>query len=253
VHQTKIRREVLERVLARRGRIHWFDVLDPGKTALVVVDMQNTFCEPGAPAEVPSSRGVVANINALTAELRARNVPVIWVLHANTRHGERSDWEMFFNYVVADDVRQQTIESLAPGRQRVWSGLTTSPQDMTIIKNRYSALIPGSSSLERVLRNLGIDTILIAGTKTNVCCEATARDAMMLDFKIVMVSDCCAALSDDEHQASLETIIQQFGDVLTRDEVIARLDGRSNVSSVQSAAGKSRRAEKPRVKVRHGR
>jgi nicotinamidase-related amidase len=124
---------------------------------------------------------------------------------------------------------------------------------MTIIKNRYSALIPGSSSLERVLRNLGIDTILIAGTKTNVCCEATARDAMMLDFKIVMVSDCCAALSDDEHQASLETIIQQFGDVLTRDEVIARLDGRSNVSSVQSAAGPSRRAEKPRVKVRHGR
>jgi len=160
---------------------------------------------------------------------------------------------MFFNYVVADDVRQQTIESLAPGRQRVWSDLTTSPQDMTIIKNRYSALIPGSSSLERVLRNLGIDTILIAGTKTNVCCEATARDAMMLDFKIVMVSDCCAALSDDEHQASLETIIQQFGDVLTRDEVIARLDGRSNVSSVQSAAGPSRRAEKPRVKVRHGR
>jgi ureidoacrylate peracid hydrolase len=253
VHQTKIRREILDRVLARRGRIHWFDVLDSTKTALVVVDMQNTFCEPGAPAEVPSSRTIVADINALTAELRTRNVPVIWVLHANTRHGERSDWEMFFNYVVADEVRQQTIESLAPGRQRVWSELTTSPRDMTIIKNRYSALIAGSSTLERVLRNLGIDTILVAGTKTNVCCEATARDAMMLDFKVVMVSDCCAALSDEEHQASLETIIQQFGDVLTRDEVLARLDGRSNVSSMRTPVRPSGATEKPRVRARRSR
>jgi ureidoacrylate peracid hydrolase len=86
-----------------------------------------------------------------------------------------------------------------------------------------------------VLRGLGIDTVLIAGTKTNVCCEATARDAMMLDFKVVMVSDCCAALSDDEHRASLETIIQQFGDVLTGEEVLARLDGRSNVPAPEIA------------------
>jgi len=229
VHQTEIRREILDRVLARRGRIHWFDVLDPQKTALVVVDMQNTFCEPGGPAEVPASRSIVDNINELTGGLRARGVPVIWILHANTHLGERSDWEMFFNYVVADEVRKRTIESLSPGRQQVWAELTTSPRDLTIFKNRYSALIAGSSSLERVLRNLGIDTILIAGTKTNVCCEATARDAMMLDFKVVMVSDCCAALSADEHRASLETIIQQFGDVLTGEDVLARLDNRSNL------------------------
>jgi ureidoacrylate peracid hydrolase len=248
VHQTKIRPEILDRVLARRGRIHWFDVLDPTKTALVIVDMQHTFCEPGAPAEVPCSRAIVGNINALTTHLRARGVLVIWVLHANTQNGGRSDWDLFFNYVVADDVRQQTIESLAPGRQQVWKELTTSPQDLTIIKNRYSAFIAGSSTLERVLRDLGIDTILVAGTKTNVCCEATARDAMMLDFKVVLVSDCCAALSDREHQASLETIIQQFGDVLTRDEVITCLDGRSNVSATETVS-----TEQKRVAARRGR
>jgi ureidoacrylate peracid hydrolase len=253
LHQTKIRREILDRVLARRGRIHWFDVLDPKKTALVVVDMQNTFCEPGGPAEVPVSRSIVGNINTLTAGLRERGVPVIWVLHANTRHGGRSDWEMFFNYVVADEVRQRTIESLAPGRQRVWSGLVTSPRDLTIIKNRYSALISGSSNLERVLRGLGVDTVLVAGTKTNVCCEATARDAMMLDFKVVMVSDCCAALSDDEHRATLETMIQQFGDVLTGEEVFARLDGRSNVASIPPPAGRTDPAERPRPKARRHR
>jgi ureidoacrylate peracid hydrolase len=97
-----------------------------------------------------------------------------------------------------------------------------------VIKNRYSALIAGSSGLERLLRSLDVDTVLVAGTKTNICCEATARDAIMLDFKVVMVSDCCAALSDDEHRAALENMIQQFGDVMTGDEVLERLRGRSN-------------------------
>jgi ureidoacrylate peracid hydrolase len=144
-------------------------------------------------------------------------------LHANTRRGEKSDWEMFFNHIVADDVRLRTIDSLLPGRQSVWSGLEQGNDDLTVFKNRYSALIHGSSQLEPLMRNLGIDTLLIAGTKTNVCCEATARDAMMLDFRTVIVSDCCAALSDEEHRATLETFIQQFGDVMTADEVLERM------------------------------
>jgi ureidoacrylate peracid hydrolase len=223
MHPVAIRQEIIDRVVARRGRYHLFNHLDPRRTALVVIDMQDTFCRPGAPAEVPTARGIVGNINRLSAALRALDVPVIWVLHANTHRDGRSDWEVFFNYIVADEVRERTIESLSPGRQTVWRDLAVEASDITIVKNRYSALIPGSSTLERVLRNLGLDTVVIAGTKTNVCCEATARDAMMLDFKVVMASDCCAALSDDEHRASLETMIQQFGDVMTADEVIAAL------------------------------
>jgi len=222
-HSITIRKEIADRVLQRRGRYHLFDRLDPARTALVAIDMQNTFCAPGAPAEVPAAREIVAPINALTASLRALGVPVIWVLHANERVGGKSDWELFFDTIVADDVREKTMESLIPAKQSVWDGLLTSPADRTVLKNRYSALIPGSSPLERVLRGLGTDTILIAGTKTNVCCESTARDAMMLDFKVVLVEDCCAALSDEEHRSALENIIQQFGDVMTAEEVLARL------------------------------
>ncbi|MBN9530632.1 MAG: cysteine hydrolase [Alphaproteobacteria bacterium] len=224
MHNVSIRPEIVARVMARRGRVHWFDTLDPASTALVVIDMQSTFCAPGGPAEVPTSRGIVDNINRLSAAARQRGMPVIWVLHANTHWQGRSDWELFFNNVVADEVKARTIESLAANRQDVWSGLVTESHDLVVMKNRYSALIQGASTLERQLRNIGIDTVLIAGTKTNVCCEATARDAMMLDFRTVMVSDCCAALSDDEHRATLETFIQQFGDVMTADEVIACLD-----------------------------
>jgi ureidoacrylate peracid hydrolase len=228
MHKVTVRQEIIERVLARRGRYHWFEELDPTRTALAIIDMQELFCSPGGAAEVPGSRDIVEPINQLTKELRALGVPVIWVLHANSQTGGRSDWELFFNNIVADDVRERTLQSLAPGRQQVWSGLRVDSADVKVIKNRYSALVPGSSSLERLLRSLDIDTLLIAGTKTNICCESTARDAMMLDFKVVMVSDCCAALSDDEHRAALENMIQQFGDVMKGDEVLERLRRRSN-------------------------
>ena len=223
MHNVAIRQEIVDRVMKRRGRLHWFDTLDPTTTALVVIDMQDTFCAEGAPAEVPVSRGIVEPINKLARQLRPMGVPVIWILHANVQHGGRSDAELYFNHVVSDEVRARTIESLAPGRQRVYGGLEQGNDDLTVMKNRYSALISGASQLERILRNLGIDTVLIAGTKTNVCCEPTARDAMMLDFKVVMLSDCCAALSDEEHLATLENIIQQFGDVMTSDEAIELL------------------------------
>ena len=218
-----IRSHIVDRVIARRGKLHWFDTLDPMKTALLVIDMQSTFCEPGSPAEVANSRNIVEPINRLTQKLRKQSSPIFWVLHANTHLGEKSDWEIFFNHVVANDVRTKTIDSLMPGKQTVWRDLETSPQDICITKNRYSALIAGSSTLENQLRNFGVDTLLIAGTKTNICCESTARDAMMLDFRVVMLSDCCAALSEEEHQSSLETFIQQFGDVMTASEALDKL------------------------------
>ena len=230
MHKVEIRKEIVERVLARRRRYHLFDRLDPRKTALVIVDMQSAFVEPGSPAEVPASRGIVGAINRMADELRRLGGAVIWVTHANIHTGAGSDWAMFFDHFVAADVRQRTIESLAPTApgQKVWREMRVDPGDIHVVKNRYSALIPGSSNLERVLRGLGIENILVAGTKTNVCCEATGRDAMMMDFRVVMVSDCLAALSDDEHRASLETFIQQFGDVMTSPEALAVLNARSN-------------------------
>jgi len=225
MHDIEIRQQVIDRVMARRGKLHLFDRLDPACTALVVIDMQNTFLRPGAPVEVPQGREIVPNINRLSAALRKLGVQVIWVTHANSSPGGMSDWSGFFDNFVADDVRTKTIAGLEPGAegQKIWPDLDVAATDAQIFKNRYSALISGASSLERQLRSQGIDTILIAGTKTNVCCESTARDAMMIDFKTVMLSDCCAALSDEEHRATLETFIQQFGDVMTVDEALAAL------------------------------
>jgi ureidoacrylate peracid hydrolase len=220
--RSDIRPEIVERVVARRGRLHLYEQLDPRRTALLVIDMQNAFVAPGAPIEVPAARGIVPAINRLGAELRRRGVPVIWVMHENEKGGR--DWAGFFDAFVAPGKREQAAAALERGTrlQALWPELDARPGDLRVAKNRYSALIKGD--LQDVLRSRGIDTLLIAGTKTNVCCESTARDAMMLDFRVVLLSDCTAALSDEEHRATLENVIQQFGDVRTAGEVLPLLE-----------------------------
>jgi ureidoacrylate peracid hydrolase len=170
---------------------------------------------------VPAAREIVTPINRLAAELRRRGVTIVWVAHENRKDG--ADWTGFFDAFVAPGRRAEAAAALAAGSelQKLWAGLEVAAADLRVAKNRYSALITGT--LEKTLKEKGIDTLLLAGTKTNVCVECTARDAMMLDFKVVVLSDCTAALSDDEQRATLENVIQQFGDVLTADEALALL------------------------------
>ena len=148
---------------------------------------------------------------------------VVWVTSATSFSNGRSDWETFLQNFVTEDVRRDRQEYLSPGGhgEQIWRDLIPQEGDLHIRKNRYSALTPGASMLQSALSSH-------AGTKTNICCESTGRDAMQLDHQVVMVEDCCAALSDDEHRAALENMIQQFGDVMTADEVIAVLKNRPN-------------------------
>jgi ureidoacrylate peracid hydrolase len=95
--------------------------------------------------------------------------------------------------------------------------------DMRVKKIKYSAFVPGSSDLDAQLKARAIDTVLITGTATNVCCESTARDAMMLDYKVIMLSDGTATLTDEEHAGALNTFMMFFGDVMSTDEAIGRL------------------------------
>ena len=96
-------------------------------------------------------------------------------------------------------------------------------EDEIIKKYRYSAFMPGTSDLPDRLRARGFDTVLITGTVTNVCCESSARDANMTNFRTVMVSDGNAANSQEEHDASLTAFYNVFGDVMDTDMIIASL------------------------------
>ena len=224
MHEIYISEEIIERVKKRRGRFHLYDSFDPAKCALIVIDMQNAFCKPGAPAEVPASRGTITNINRLARDLRQRGGDVVWIVSEFDHRNGKSEWENFFNLMVSGEVRERTMQYMAPGEEggRLWHELEVDENDIHLVKNRYGCLSPGASKLERVLRSRAIETLLIAGTKTNICCETAARSAFDMDFNVVLIEDCCSTLSDREHQATLESIIQQFGDVMTGQEFIER-------------------------------
>lgn len=224
MHTLSIPAELTERVIKRAGRAHPFDVMDPAKTALIVIDMQNYFMKPGFLGEVPMARQIVPHVNRLAAALRDRGAHVIWV--KNATNDTRENWSVMHDCLMTPqnrDLRYATMD-LAHEGHALWPELDVRPEDAHIVKKRFSAFIEGSSDIVSHLRQRGIDTLLIGGTATNICCESSARDAMMLNFKVTMVADALATYSDAEHNASLMTFYSIFGDVQTVDEAIASLD-----------------------------
>ncbi len=223
MHQLSIPSDLVEQVIRRGGRPHPFDVIDPTKTAFVVVDMQNYFVHPDYPAALPMAREIVPHINRLAAGLRERGGHVVWIKNASD--GTRESWSVYHDWLMTPERRDRRYETMDTAHEghALWAPLDVKPQDAQIIKTRFSAFIEGSSTLDRYLRERGIDTLLIGGTATNVCCESTARDAMMLNYKVVMVHDALATHTDEEHNATLRTFYAMFGDVQTVDEAIASL------------------------------
>ena len=222
MHPFAIPPEIAARVAARCGTPHPFARLDPQRTALVVIDMQNGFMRQDiAHAWCPMAEHVVPAINRLAGALREAGGGVFWIQNLFDASCE-TEWSIMQD-MATPAARARRAAAMSEGTlgHELWPGLDIRDGDQVVKKKRYSAFIQGSSDLPRILRAGGFDTVLITGTVTSVCCESSARDAMMLNFRTVMVSDGCAAMSDAEHAASLIAFHLQFGDVLSVDECIA--------------------------------
>jgi len=225
MHTLSIPQSVVDRVVARRGREHVHDVLDPARTALVVVDMQNAFMLPGvAHALCPMAEKIVPNINRLAQAVRMTGGTVIWI-KTTFKDDALKNWSTYFEMVKPEQGARR-VAALTAGSKghELWSALDVRADDLIVEKNRFSAFIQGSSNLAEVLRARGLDTVLITGTVTNVCCESTARDAMMLNFKTIMVTDGNAAVTDEDHNASLCAFYLTFGDVMPTDMLVTCLE-----------------------------
>ena len=227
MHTIDIPQGIIDRGVARRGTRHVYDALDPARTALLVIDMQNCFLAPGfSVLEVPDSRDIVGNVNTLAAAVRNGGGLVVW-----TRHTFRPDWAVWHDHFASGDWRNRAIAETAEGSfgYRIGERMDVNEADLVVRKTRYSALIPGSTEpdVTAELRQRHLDTVIVAGTLTNVCCESTARDAMMLDFKTLFIADANATRSDAEHNATLVSMIQVFADVRLTDEIVALLSPQS--------------------------
>ena len=224
MHPFTLPADIQARVVRRCGTPHPFAKLVPQRTALVVIDLQNGFMrEDVAHAWCPMAEHIVPQVNRLAAALRRAGGGIFWVQNTFDASCE-TEWSVMQDMVTPES-RARRAAAMSPGSlgHALWPGLEIRAEDEIVPKRRYSAFIQGASDLPARLRGRGFDTVLIAGTVTSVCCESSARDAMMLNFRTVMVSDGCAAMTDAEHAASLIAFYLQFGDVLSVDECIAGL------------------------------
>lgn len=207
----------------RQGRLHAYEKFDPTATALVVVDMQNYFMADGEPACCPPARDIVPNVNHLAATMRATGGTVVWIQTEATAETP-DDWWNFYEMYTDDRVARRQANLAKDGSGfPLWPELDVQPNDEIVIKTRYSAFIQDASNLEDVLRRHAIDTIVVTGVATNVCCESTARDGMMRGFRTLMVSDGNASFTEESHANALQGFIGTFGDVQTTAEIIDRL------------------------------
>src|SRR5260221_2017650 len=234
MHKIEIPAYALERIQQRRGRFHQFDSLDPKRTAHVVVDLQNGFMAQGQVGEVPIAREIVPNVNRVSRAVRAAGGLVVYIQNT-IDDATRSGWSNWATYFSTPARAERMNEAFKPGSygHAIWDGLEVLPQDLKVLKRRFGAFVPGSSDLHEILQARGIDTVIITGTVTNVCCESTARDAMMMNYKVAFVSDGNAALTDAEHNATLGSMAISFADVMTTNEVVAKLGAAARAQAAE--------------------
>jgi ureidoacrylate peracid hydrolase len=214
---------VKQRILRRRPTLFAHSHIPAKKSALIVIDMQNYFCAPGQPNETPAAREIVGNINRMASRMREAGGSVVWIQTSSARALER--WANHHRHLLSEERGARRLAGLAEGSEgfALYPGLDARRDDLYVKKATYSALIRDSSTLEDEVRRRGVESLLIAGTTTNVCCESTARDAMLLDYRVVVLSDATAATTLEEHVGSLNNIALFFGDVMTVDEAAERL------------------------------
>src|SRR5262245_45131602 len=224
MHKIELSPDMVARVMKRRGgKLHAFDRLDPARTALIVIDMQNAWVKPGMPAYTPYCEAIVPNINRLAGAMRAAGGSVWWVRAIYGDDAPRT-WSAYMEF-VSPEFSAAMLGALSEGAEgaALWHALDVRPGDRHVIKRRFSALIQGSSDLDARRRAAGIDTLVITGTATNICCESTARDAFMLNYRTIVVSDANATVSDEAHNASLNALFTRFADVFSTEELLGLL------------------------------
>jgi nicotinamidase-related amidase len=227
-HAWRIEQREYDRQEARRGRRHAFVRLEPARTALVVVDMVPFFV-----AESEYAYGIVPNIARLAGALRDAGGAVVWVLPAPTE--PTAVTAEFFGAEHAKVFAN--TGGAGPLRSRLWHEFEVDDADLLVEKTATSAFFPGASPLPDLLQERGIDTVVITGTVTNVCCESSARDASTLGYRVVLVADANSARRDEDHNATLYTVYRTFGDVRTTDEVVGLIAQGTRRDAGQSIPG----------------
>lgn len=203
-------------------------ILERKDTALMVVDMQNAYLDDRGSMirrnfDTSRLRAAIEPCGRLISFARASQVPII-----QTRNVYRADYRdagVRVREIVPNTI---TTGSLAAGTWdvEIIEALAPSEDDIVIDKNRPSAFI--GTTLDVLLRGMGIRSLVICGITTNICVESTARDASQFDYRTFVVSDATAEMEQSRHDHALNTLGFLFARILTVDEVADAWNARAN-------------------------
>jgi nicotinamidase-related amidase len=216
------------------------DNIDPSTTVMIVVDMQNDFVAQDAKLRSAQAAAMVPRLASTLRFCREKGIRVIYTAHVHRKDG--SDMGMY------DDLYPPIADRscLVDGTKgiEIFSDLAPAPNEHIIKKHRYSAFF--ATDLDLILREWGIDTVIVSGTTTENCCHATARDAMFHNYRVVFLSDATGtfdypdvgqgALSAEEvHKATLTILAFSTADVMTVEELKSRVTGGETAATVKAA------------------
>jgi ureidoacrylate peracid hydrolase len=200
--------------------------IEPSKTALMIIDMQNVFVE-GYPVSAPEGPQVLERLNHLSGVCHEVGIQVIY-----TAHVVRPDHNNIgILGKVLPPVQGGLIDD-GSASGRFHSGVRVREGEIVLKKPRYGAF--HGTDLELMLRQKGIDTLIIGGIATNVCCETTAREAMVRDFKVLFLSDGTATFglpdlgfgpvtAQEVQRVTCSVLGFFFGQVLSVEQVLQKI------------------------------
>jgi nicotinamidase-related amidase len=196
------------------------------RTAIIVVDMQGVFCDPTGAVYIPDAVNVVEPIQQIIAAGRKVAIPIIYLRHVV--RGDGSDTgRMRDIYPGVDAILDRSLDSV-----QIIAPLAPRKGDIVVDKLFFSGF--HNTDLDSILRAHDIDTIVITGTVTNVCCESTVRDAVHREYKVIVVADACAAqpypdmgwgslTAEEVQRVTLTVMAHEFGEVTTTRDLVDRL------------------------------
>jgi nicotinamidase-related amidase len=183
--------------------------IDLQRTAMLIIDMQRDFLDPGAPIATPGGLAVIPRINHLTALARALKMPVVFTQEMH--RADKSDFGIELEFEPPHCLEGTPGMDLA-------KDLDVAPSDYRILnKRRYDAFL--GTDLETLLRNHRIENLIVTGVCTDICVASTVQHARNLDFRCYIVRDCVAGTSPERHEAALLCLSHVFGYVVTLAEI----------------------------------
>ncbi len=192
------------------------ELVKPSKTAILVVDVQNDFCEPEGAAgkggkDTSAAMAIIPTLQRFLEAAREHGTNVIFI---QTIHEPSTDSEAWIGRRKDPDAKN----CLKGTWGAEFTGIAPRDYEPVVIKHRYSAFV--NTRLDSVLRTMKVENIIVLGVATNVCVESTARHGYMLDYHTVFVSDCSASYDKAAHDMTLSTHRKHFGHVATAQEII---------------------------------